>query len=52
MKTTRLTPSEKSRIAQIRRGLRKFKRQGVDTSSWEAEFFLGILDRFTGRNKS
>ena len=45
-----LTPEEKTRIAQIRKQLRKFQRKkAFDTSTWEATFFLKIVDRFVGR---
>ena len=41
----KLTPKEKDRIEEIRLNLRKMKRAGHDTSSWEAHFFLKIVDR-------
>jgi hypothetical protein len=51
MKTTKetLTPSEKSRLAEIRKSINNFKRQGVYVGAWENEFFLKIIDRLMRR---
>lgn len=38
---------EKERIADIRRALKRFKRRGVEVETWEATFFLRIIDRLT-----
>ncbi len=40
-----LTENEKKRIKEIRKNLSKFKRKGEPVETWEAYFFLRILDR-------
>lgn len=40
-----LRHDEIERIAGIRNNLKRFEREGVDVSSWEATFFLKIIDR-------
>jgi len=40
-----LTKQEKSRLADIRSNLRKFKRDGFDVRHWDQAFFLRIVDR-------
>lgn len=40
-----ITKDEQARIAKIRKDLRKFERRGINTSTWEASFWLKILDR-------
>lgn len=42
-----LTQQEKDRISDIRKTLRRYKRDGIDVSTWEATFFLRIIDRLT-----
>ena len=42
---SKLTAYEKDRIADIRKALRRHKREGVDVTAWEATFFLRIIDR-------
>jgi molybdopterin-guanine dinucleotide biosynthesis protein A len=46
-----LTKNEKKRIAGIRNAMRHFKRVRVDTSSWDAPFFLGIIDKLLKQTK-
>jgi hypothetical protein len=44
-----LTTYEQSRLAEIRAALEKYRALGVDVSTWEAEFFMGIIDKFADR---
>lgn len=46
-----LTKSEKDRLSQIRKNVKKFKRLGHDVKTWEATFFLKIIDRLVGERK-
>lgn len=42
-----LTRRERVRIEQIRRNIIRQERAGADTSTWEAPFFLHVIDRLT-----
>lgn len=44
------TPYELQRLSAIRKSLDKFQAMGMDTSTWEAEFFLDIIARLVIRN--
>lgn len=44
-----LTISEQSRLAEIRAALERHRAMGVDVSTWEAEFFMGLIDKFAER---
>lgn len=46
-----LTPNQKDRISDIRRALRKLKQRGFDVSTWEATFFLQIIDQNIRRDR-
>lgn len=37
--------NDKERIASIRKSLVKFKKAGVDMSTWESPFLLNIIDK-------
>lgn len=43
-----LTPQEQRRIAQIRANIEMWSAE-TDTSTWEAPFLLGIIDRMASR---
>jgi len=40
-----LTKAEKARVEDIRMRLQRLRDEGHDVSTWEATFFLKILDR-------
>lgn len=47
-----LSPSDQSRITQIRANLEIFQEKGMDTSSWEATFFLELIEKLQKEIKS
>lgn len=47
-----LSPSEQSRITQIRANLEIFQEKGMDTSSWESTFFLELIEKLQKEIKS
>lgn len=44
-----LNVDEQQRLAGIRAALERYRAEGIDVSSWEAEFLLGIIDRMAGQ---
>lgn len=47
-----LSPSDQSRITQIRANLEIFQEKGMDTSSWESTFFLELIEKLQKEIKS
>lgn len=48
----RLTRKEQKRIKEIRDCLDKFRNFGIDLSTWESEFLLGVIDRLTNTRRT
>ena len=44
-----MTTDEQLRLATVRVALEKHRAMGVDVSAWEAEFFVGIIEKLTKR---
>ncbi len=40
-----MTQTDSQRLAQIRTNLLEHEAAGIDTSTWEATFFIGLFDR-------